>query len=176
MRLFVAIDLPEAVKDELLTMRDSFEGVRWVKREQFHLTLRFIGEATLDSIKFALATVSASAFEMQLRGIGKFPETDRRPPRILWVGIAPNPPLLILAASIDAALEAVGITSSEQPFSPHITLARIKSSHVGIAAFFTKHQTYQSKYFPVQSFVLYSSVLDPQGSIYQHEAVFSLKS
>src|SRR5687768_16375615 len=93
MRLFVAIDLPDAIKDELDTLRANVPGATWAKRQALHLTLRFLGDQILPErlhpIMTALDRVRVSPFEVTLQGVGRFPPAMRGAARVLWVGIAP---------------------------------------------------------------------------------------
>jgi 2'-5' RNA ligase len=88
MRLFVAIDLPDTVKDQLDTLPTRIPTARWMKRQQMHLTLFFLGETDrIPDIKDALASVKAPPFSLSLAGVGRFPQRQKQPPRVLWVGI-----------------------------------------------------------------------------------------
>lgn len=132
MRLFVAIDIPQAVREaigELITrLRVESRDAKWVRPEVIHVTLKFIGEADakqLDPIRTALASVHAmEAVEMQFRGLGFFP--DARRPHVLWCGIAASPSLAELAAGVERALEPLGIPRESREFVPHLTLARLR--------------------------------------------------
>ena len=90
-RLFVAIDLPEPVKDDLLKLAPSFEGARWVGGPELHLTLRFLGEvdeAGCSRLAAALCGVRFAAFPLALSDVGHFPPGGRA--RVLWVGMQPS--------------------------------------------------------------------------------------
>ena len=99
---------------------------RWVRAENLHVTLKFIGNVDvgkLDTIRAALGEVSASgAVELRFRGVGFFPNEKR--PRVLWAGIVASPNLEPLAAGVDARLEKLGIARETREFAPHLTLAR----------------------------------------------------
>src|SRR5512134_3292703 len=81
-RLFIAIELPDSVKDQLLKLRADIPGAAWVKRQGYHLTLRFLGDGIeapkLESIKGALAAVTESPFTMQLQDVGRFPPNPKQ--------------------------------------------------------------------------------------------------
>jgi 2'-5' RNA ligase len=128
-RLFVAIDLPDAIKQQLLDLQTHIPTARWTKLEQMHLTLRFIGEVPDEQvapIKSSLATVTASPFELTLRNVGHFPPGKRTLPRVLWVGIDKQPALNDLHQQIESALSQLGFKPDNKSFSPHITLAWLK--------------------------------------------------
>jgi 2'-5' RNA ligase len=131
-RLFVALDFPDAVRKSLrefiARLKPACRGAKWVRPEVMHVTLKFIGEVSgekLEPIRAALATVHSSAsVEMQFRGLGFFP--NERRPRVLWCGVEASPNLTELAATIDRALVPVGIAAESRDFVPHLTLARFK--------------------------------------------------
>jgi RNA 2',3'-cyclic 3'-phosphodiesterase len=180
MRLFVAIDLPDVIKDELDTLRTNVPGATWAKRQAFHLTLRFLGDQIaperLNPIMSALDTVRAASFEMLLQGVGRFPPAMRGAARVLWVGIAPQPALADLHARIEQALATVGFPREVGNFSPHITLARLKTSNPtrDINMLLERHAAFQAGPVRVNEFSLFSSVLTAQGSRYKSEAVYRL--
>jgi 2'-5' RNA ligase len=131
-RLFVALEIPSAVRENLATLlkrlREISPQPRWVQPENIHLTLKFIGEVApekIDAIRAALASVrSDSQVTTHFRGLGFFPNEKR--PRVFWAGMEASPNLKILAADIDSATERLSIPREERPFSPHLTLARFQ--------------------------------------------------
>ena len=135
MRLFVALEIPSAVRENLAALIEELRAAdaaatknkaRWVRAENLHVTLKFIGNVDvgkLDTIRAALGEVSASgAVELRFRGVGFFPNEKR--PRVLWAGIVASPNLEPLAAGVDARLEKLGIARETREFAPHLTLAR----------------------------------------------------
>lgn len=135
MRLFVALEIPSEVRDgfgalikELRAADASFSKnrARWVRPENLHVTLKFIGHVDsgkLDAIRAALGEVRLSSpVEMGFRGLGFFPNGKR--PRVFWAGIEASPNLAPLAAGIDARLAKLGILSETREYAPHLTLAR----------------------------------------------------
>jgi RNA 2',3'-cyclic 3'-phosphodiesterase len=173
MRLFVALELPDDIKDTLAALK--VDGRR-TKRDQFHLTLRFIGDGIelpqVNAIKQALAEISAAPFEMQFRGVGQFP--PKKPARVLWVGIAPNPALDALAKQIEAAVVKAGLAPEDRPFSAHMTLSRLDPPK-DAREFLERYPAFESRTMPVEEFILFSSVLSPQGATHRREAVYPLK-
>ena len=128
-RLFVALDLPQAVKRSLEPLAKGLGDVRWLAPEQQHLTLRFIGDVdngALHDIAEALATVPARPFELTLKGLGHFP--PRGEPRVLWVGVDKNPELASLKRRIDRALKDAGLPPDARKFAPHVTIARMRGA------------------------------------------------
>ena len=178
-RLFVAVDVPDAIKDQLVTLCTGVAGAKWVQREQLHLTLRFIGEvdsAKFQQIKTALSDVRSAPFSMALRGVGQFP--PKRAARVLWVGVDAPPALNQLHAQVETTLNRLDFAPEERPFSAHLTLARLKNPPPPsvVQDYLSRHAAFQSESFPITEFVLYSSVLAPQGATYRCEAVYQLST
>ena len=177
MRLFVAIDFPDAIKDQVSALKAEIPTARWVNRDQMHLTLFFIGDTErIQDVKEALAAVKAAPFNLTLSGVGRFPPGDRKPPRVLWVGINPQPALNDLQARVTKALTAIDFKAEDRPFSPHLTLARLKIERPSseAAQFLAAHQSFQTEPISISAFTLYSSVLASDGARYNHEAVYPL--
>lgn len=129
MRLFIALDIDEAIRERIARFMDGVRGfaenARWVQPESLHLTLKFIGEQpepAVEQIKQALGTIRASAAEIQFRGYGFFPTPKSA--RVFWVGMESGPQLATLAKAIDDQTASRGIPKEERAFSPHLTLAR----------------------------------------------------
>ncbi len=177
MRLFVAIDFPEPIKNELNGISYGLPGARWVPQDQLHLTVRFIGEVDgglFHDIRSELEQVKADGFPLTLKGLGHFP--PRKNPRVLWVGMEKSEPLLALRKKIDGALAGCGITPEKRKFSPHITLARLKKTPINrVTQFLAGNALFSLPEFPVTRFYLYSSVLTPKGAVHTVEAEYELK-
>ena len=133
MRLFVALDFPDAIRDairELVArLKPLSKQARWVRVEGMHVTLKFIGNVDVtksDEIVSALGDIRSHApVDMRFRGVEFFP-TERRP-RVMWCGIEASPNLAELASGIERALVTLGIPAEERTFVPHLTLARFDS-------------------------------------------------
>lgn len=133
MRLFIALDFPDAVRDALtglmVRLKRDCHGAKWVRPVAMHITLKFIGEIaaeSLEPIRAALTTVhSSQPVDMQFRGLGFFP-SERRP-RVLWCGLEASPNLAEIAASVERSLVPLGIPAESREFVPHLTLARFRS-------------------------------------------------
>jgi len=168
MRLFVAIELPDEVKRQLAGLRRDIAGVRWVAPEQLHLTMLFLGdltEETTQQLSAAFSSIRIEPFELEISRTGCFPNT--RAPRVLWVGVMPQPELARLAERIKAAAESCSIVLEKRSFSPHITLARVKQPGAGAVSGFL-NQIICNK-FPtihVHQFVLFQSCLTQQCAIH----------
>jgi RNA 2',3'-cyclic 3'-phosphodiesterase len=179
-RLFVAVDLPEEHKRLLSGLQTDIPTARWSRPQQMHLTLRFIGADVpaeqLEPIKTALRDIRAEGFDLELRGVGRFPPGTKKAPRVLWVGIKPQPALNHLQRRVESALAAIGIAPGDKPFSPHITLARLKArrSPPQAKAFLAEREDFRAEPFPVTEFLLISSLLAPGGSKYTYEERYFL--
>ncbi|MCB8980245.1 MAG: RNA 2',3'-cyclic phosphodiesterase [Ardenticatenaceae bacterium] len=137
-RLFIAIELPEAVKNLLtetavcLSKNVPDRAVRWVNRAQMHLTLRFLGDTAvtqLPSLQDSLNEIAAqhSPFQLRLNGLGAFP--NRKRPRVVWAGLAGDVAVLqAMQAELEDRVVSLGWVREERPFSPHITLGRVKDA------------------------------------------------
>ena len=176
-RLFVAVDLSDEAKEALADMCYGVPGARWVRREQMHLTLRFIGEvhhARADKIKTALKSVQAAPFDLQLHGVGRFPP-GKQGARVLWAGIDNSPELKALHAAVEDALAGIGYAREQRPFRAHITLARLKPAPPHpVNRFLNRHAAFAHDAIPVRECILFSSSLHPEGAQYRHEAVYPL--
>ncbi len=176
-RLFVAVDLPQGIKEEIAALCRDLPEARWVKMEQFHVTLRFIGsvdELLFSCIRSALSSISAPSFSLHIEGTGFFPPHGI--PRTLWVGLNNEPLLLSLYDKIETSLTAVGVAPEERHFSPHITLARFKevTPKGRITGYLQQHRSFTSSPFTVNEFFLYSSTLTPQGALHSREERYVL--
>jgi 2'-5' RNA ligase len=175
-RLFVALALPDSVAESLLILQGGVPGARWSQREQLHLTLRFIGEVDgrdAAAIDDALAAIHASHFTLELKGVGEF---GGKSPRALWTGVRENATVLHLQRNIESALQRVGLPAEERKFAPHVTLARLRGApRDRVITFLVSHALYASSPFEVNSFILYSSRMTPNGSIYRPERSYALE-
>ena len=178
MRLFIAIELPDDLKRLLGRLRSDIPGARWVPTEQIHLTMAFLGEveeSTQERLKGELARIYVPAFQLRFTGIGCFPNPRR--PRVVWIGLEPEALLTELAARVREAVLTCGIPQEERPFSPHITLARLKvPSFREIGVLIEQHQKQKLPPFQVREFKLFESRLTPQGAIHTPLNVFSLSA
>ena len=187
MRLFVALEIPAAVRDNLaalpkdlrdLSLRLGDKRGRWVRPENLHVTLKFIGEAAdtkLEGIRDSLAKIRSDApVDLQFRGLGYFP--NEKHPRVLWVGLNASSNLALLAGDIDRALEAQGVAPEKRAFAPHVTLARFEPPglHEKLGAAIQKNSQREFGSFQVRDFHLIESKLRPSGAEYTTLASFPL--
>ena len=132
MRLFIAIEIPQTIRSTFATLLKEFRAiapqVKWVRAENLHVTLKFLGEteaAKLGALQNVLSAVrSEEPVGLEFRGLGFFPNEKR--PRVFWAGMEASPNLKTLAADIDQATHRLGYPLEERPFTPHLTLARFQ--------------------------------------------------
>ena len=129
MRLFIALDIDDAIRDRIARFMEGVQGfapdARWVNPESLHVTLKFIGEqpdAAVEQIKDTLRTASADTTEIHFRGFGFFPTAKSA--RVFWIGMEAGPQLGSLASLIDDQMASLGLPKEGRAFSPHLTLAR----------------------------------------------------
>ncbi|HTD23330.1 MAG TPA: RNA 2',3'-cyclic phosphodiesterase [Terriglobales bacterium] len=191
MRLFVAIDLDDAIQQRIErfmeSVRESAPEVRWVSPASLHITLKFIGEsAQHDTIKEKLSTIQARKTQISFRGIGFFPTP--RSPRVFWIGVEADDHLVQAARSVDEALLPLGIEKEERAFTPHLTLARSGSGNPqrertdGPNKKFQHLQERLARMTPpdfgtmtAHEFFLYQSKTAPSGAVYTKLARFELQ-
>jgi 2'-5' RNA ligase len=176
-RLFVALGLPSGVRDSLAAIACGLPGADWVDPEQYHLTLRFLGEvdaAAFAGLRSGLASVSARSFFLTLRGLGVFPL--RGAPETLWAGVERNEGLIRLRNRIESLLARQGQPRESRKFHPHVTLARVRSVRPEwVGAYVAGHSLFAAREIPVQSFALYSSKLTSRGPEYAVEGEYPLE-
>ena len=178
-RLFVAIDLPEDIRDQVLSLRqDDLPPGRWPRRDALHLTLHFIGdvpEAVARAYGRILREVDAPAFELRIAGVGQFPIEAR--PRVIWAGVENTPPLRDVYEAVAVALERERFQRERRRFHPHITLMRFKKPlRRGLAStWLRQHMDFFTEPFPVTKFALYESDLKPSGAVYRVRQVYNLE-
>lgn len=175
MRLFIAIDIPEAIKDSVVraveSVRSTGADVRWVAQAGMHLTLKFLGEVDdkgVDEIKTSLANLtSIPPTSIRVTGAGAFP--GMKNPRVLWIGLQePSGRLAVLQRELEDRLEACGFPREDRPFHPHLTVGRVKSSRRTreMAEGFGALRGLSFGEFPLEEVILFKSDLKPSGAVY----------
>jgi 2'-5' RNA ligase len=176
MRLFVALELPETVRDDLAGLIGGLPGVRWVPPVNYHLTLRFIGEVppvTAEEVDIALATIRAKPFELSLAGLGTFERHGRV--QSLHVTAERTAGLGHLQAKIETALQRAGLPAERRRFAPHVTLARVDQVPVPkLVEFLQAHSLFRLPPVMVEHFVLFSSRLGKDQAVYTPEVEYPL--
>ncbi|MFA6186147.1 MAG: RNA 2',3'-cyclic phosphodiesterase [Phycisphaerae bacterium] len=177
MRLFIAIDIDDAVKAAIVKLQQRMKqslrngnGLKWVEPEQMHLTLKFLGEVNdgrLDEIAetINIACLEKRAFEFELSAVGTF----GRPSKVLWLGSEKQSgELLALVDSVELALQELGFEKENRPFSAHLTLARVKDNCIekNLRRVVNENQKVEIPMVLVGSVCLYKSQLTLTGPVY----------
>jgi 2'-5' RNA ligase len=179
MRVFIAIELPEEIKNALqrlqLRLRQTGADVKWVAQQNIHLTLKFLGEIDdekANSLSQAIEDIAKrhSVFTLHIAKLGAFPK--RESPRVIWVGIGQgDEQVKKIALALEEKIALLGIPKEERPFSSHITIGRTRSM-------FNRQNLIQElkkledsfaldvKEFLVDKLTLFKSTLTPRGPLY----------
>ena len=176
-RLFIALTLPDPVRDSLAALAQPLPGVNWTPPEQLHVTLRFLGDVAGEQLQpmiARLATVEVSPFILPIETVGTFP--PNRPPRVLWIGVGSGHPRLFqLRQRLDDALLASGLQLDVRTFHPHVTLARTtENASAAVAHWLHTHRDVTAPPFRVEAFDLYASELRPSGAVHTLKQRFPL--
>lgn len=157
-RLFTALEIPRDAALSLSLLRGGLPGARWIDVENYHITLRFIGDVAghvADDIANALDRVRRPSFTLALSGVGAF---GQKKPHAIWAGVTASPDLSGLQAEIDRICHRIGIPTDPRKFMPHVTLARLRSSSpVDVASYLSARGNFAATPFRVGRFVLMSS-------------------
>jgi 2'-5' RNA ligase len=176
-RLFSAIEIPQSVAGRLTLLRAGLAGARWIDPENYHMTLRFIGDVdgvTARDFTLALGEIEAAPFELRLNGLDSF---GGRKPRAVFAGIAPSEALESLRRANERAARKAGLPPEGRNFKPHVTLARLRGARADdVAAYLGRQGGVEAEPFTVTRFVLYSSRASVGGGPYIVEAAYDLEA
>lgn len=174
-RLFVGFEVPEDVGEHIALLRGGLVGARWIDVENYHVTLRFIGdidERAADEIADALLQVRRRAFPVEIAGLGAF---GGRQPHSIYAAIRPTPALMELQAELERMLQRLGHAPEGRKFTPHITIARTKgASGRAVAQWLDLRGGFRAGPFAVERFVLFSSKASTGGGPYLVEEAYAL--
>ena len=174
-RLFIGIEIPPDSAAALCALQSGIPGAKWRPRENFHLTLRFIGEADGPlghDIDSTLGQINAHAFTLRLHGVGSFGH-DR--PRAVWAGVQKNDALMHLASKVETALQKSGLKPAQRKYMPHVTLAYLKNARPDMVNdFVAAHSNFESADFEVTQFILYESFTGTNTSQYVKRLTYDL--
>ena len=175
-RLFTAIDVPEEIRILLqATFRRNPSGLKWLKAEQLHLTIRFIGETSDDAFQMIMENfreIKWPSLTMVFSGTGFFPSP--RKPRIFHLGFNNDTELGLLRKNMDLKLAGMGILPEKRDFIPHVTLARIGETHnqLNFEKLSRDFKPFEGMSFNASEFYLYSSTLAPEGAMHKIEETY----
>jgi len=183
MRLFTAIDLPPNVLLRLERLQSALRPealIKWSPLDNLHITTKFIGEwpdTRLEELSDTLQKVAQRVpFELELKDLGWFP--NERSPRVLWVGIRREKALRDLAQETEECLFTLGIAKEDRPFTPHLTLARVKSPVPldGLRAKVHEMRSTELGVFAASQFSLFRSDPGSNSSIYRKLRIYNFES
>jgi 2'-5' RNA ligase len=179
LRAFIAVEIPPEIQQAIAEKTASLQksagrSVRWVTRRNLHLTLKFLGEIPLSNVDLINRALMAEAgqhspFKIEIGNLGAFPNVKR--PRVIWIGLEAPPDLKTLQHGVESALERLGYAAEAKPFSPHLTIGRIRDQVSpdelqSLRAALASIQIGKLGTAQVESVHLYQSDLQPGGSIY----------
>ena len=174
-RLFTALEIPRDAALSLSLLRGGLPGARWIDTENYHLTLRFIGDVeghVADEVANALDRVRRSSFSLTLSGVGAF---GSKKPHSVYAAVAPSPDLMALQAEIERICQRLGLPADPRKFVPHVTLARLRSSSpLDVAGYLSARGNFSTMPFKVGRFVLMSSRDSVGGGPYVVEEAWPL--
>lgn len=176
MRLFTAVDVPDTLREDLSSLQGNEDlDARWTSPEQFHVTLRFIGDVDEEQARRfeeALSDVDVPPVQCDPYGLDALP--SRRSPRVLVLGLERTSTLISLYEAVSEVLDAEGLEPEDRTYRPHVTIGRLDdTSRSSVHAFLRTHEDRSFEPFTVDQFVLYESTLTSEGAI--HEPVDTYK-
>jgi 2'-5' RNA ligase len=175
-RTFIAIELPEKIIYTIKKVQEEIKSyglkIRWVRPENIHLTLKFLGDTKAADTENVARAVSESVTDyppisLAVKGIGVFPGIKR--PRVIWLGVSNQLDVLTtFQKTLDEKLEAIGFPKENRPFRGHLTLGRIKSKidPKKLNDALKEFTRFESEHFLADRIILYKSDLKPNGPVY----------
>jgi RNA 2',3'-cyclic 3'-phosphodiesterase len=181
MRLFIAIQIPQDIRASIGSLLSEFRSIdpqmKWVRAENLHVTLKFLGEtdsSKLKAIENSLSTVHfLQPVTLNFSGLGFFPNAKH--PSVVWGGVQPSPNLRALAGEIDSQMASLGFPKEHRVFTPHLTLARLGKRALPrkLADEFVHGSSRQFGTFTAREFHLRESKLKSTGAEYTTVHAFS---
>jgi 2'-5' RNA ligase len=174
-RIFTGLEVPDSVARELAMLRGGLPGARWIDPENYHLTLRFIGDvddSTAHEVASLLGRVRRGPFELRFDALSSF---GGRRPRAVIAALAQTPELMELQAEHERLMQRVGLEPEGRKYTPHVTLARLRDvSSRAVADYLASRALFGPLPFTVERFVLFSSRASVGGGPYVVEAAYPL--
>src|SRR5476651_308821 len=176
-RLFTGVEIPPDIGEALSMLRGGLPGARWITPDNYHLTLRFIGDVDdliAQEVALMLGRVRRGAFELHLEGLASF---GGRRPRAVVANVAPAQALLEVQAEHERLMQRIGLEPEGRKYLPHVTLARLReSSSRDVAEYLSARGLFRTSPFRVSRFVLFSSRASVGGGPYVVEAGYPLSA
>ncbi|RWX75123.1 RNA 2',3'-cyclic phosphodiesterase [Neorhizobium lilium] len=175
-RLFTALEIPRNLALSLSLLRGGLPGARWIDVENYHITLRFIGDVdgrTADELVNRFDRIDRPEFQLSLNGIGSF---GSKKPHSIWAGVAPSSDLSALQGEIERICQRIGLAPDPRKFTPHVTLARLKHCRLDdVVHYLSGRGNFYATPFTAPRFVLMSSKESVGGGPYLTEEIFPLR-
>ena len=173
-RTFIALEIEENIKELLVSIQQKIgsktSGIKWVKPENMHLTLKFLGSTREDKIEDISDIIKNTAkaltcFNVAVSGLGAFPNSNN--PKVIWAGLKADDVLYNFQKAIDISLEPLGFAREKRPFSPHLTIGRVRDSRAKkkLRDVFEKIDPNPCS-FEAENITFYKSDLMPEGPVY----------
>jgi 2'-5' RNA ligase len=176
-RLFTGLEVPSDIARSLSTLRGGLPGARWVDPENYHITLRFIGDVDDDiahEVASLLGRVKRGPFELRLDGVTSF---GGKKPRAVVATVSPSPALMEAQAEQERLMQRIGLEPEGRKYTPHVTLARLRAaSSRDVADYLSARGLFGTPPFQVSRFVLFSSRASVGGGPYVVEASYPLRA
>ena len=174
-RLFTALEIPRNAAMSLSLLRGGLPGARWIDVENYHVTLRFIGDIdgrTADEVVNRLDRIDRPEFQVNLTGIGSF---GSKKPHSIWAGVSASAEMTALQGEIERICQRLGLPPDPRKFTPHVTLARLRNSRLDdVVHYLSGRGDFRTSPFKVGRFVLMSSKESVGGGPYVVEEAFPL--
>lgn len=174
-RLFTGVEIPPDVALSLSMLRGGLPGARWIDTENYHVTLRFIGDVddvVARDVAAMLDQVKRRAFDLYFDGVASF---GGRKPRAVVASVADEPMLMELQAEQERMMQRIGLEPEGRKYTPHVTLARLRdASSRDVANYLSARGLFRTPSFRVSRFVLYSSRASMGGGPYVVEESYPL--
>lgn len=175
LRLFTGLEIPNDIRFDLDMMKGGVTGARWIERESYHLTLRFIGdveEGLARDLAEGLDAVTLPSFSTRLKGLGSFGGAK---PHSIYAHVEMSPELKRLQSAHERVCQQVGLAGETRKFTPHVTIARLRRADPGdVQRYIAAHNLYESPPFEVDQFVLFSARPSRGGGPYGIAAEYPL--
>jgi 2'-5' RNA ligase len=189
LRIFIALEIPAGIQAAITNSTASLKNalprtlVRWVAPQNVHLTLKFLGDVSSTAVEHLAETVKIEAsshemFSISVGGLGAFPTARRA--RVIWIGLKTPPALETLRSGLEAAMTKMGYPPEERPFSPHLTIGRVRQnvSAEDLQSIRTSLEATKVGEFGtllVETVHIFKSDLKPSGSVYTDLFALALK-
>ncbi|MEJ8476386.1 RNA 2',3'-cyclic phosphodiesterase [Roseibium algae] len=174
-RLFTGLEIPSQTGLLLSMLQGGLRGTRWIDAENFHITLRFIGDIddrTADEVAEALDRIRRDPIDIRLDGLGSF---GNGKPHAVWARVQPNEQLAELQAEQERIIQRLGLPCERRKYTPHVTLGRCRtSSNEDVARWLSEHGDFQASPFVAGRFVLFSAKASVGGGPYLVEEAYPL--